>query len=267
MADFRLICQVVADLKGGVWMNLGSAVVMPEVFLKAISVARNLGFDLDGMTTIDLDMIRQYRARVNVLERHQCNGFAITGHHEIMLPLIHAAVLSRLENDVPAGHDANPKVVDWPRLLAIRNSARVRGKTVVWTNGCFDVLHVGHVRNLKAAREHGDLLVVGLNSDASVRQLKGPTRPIMPAEQRAEMLAALDCVSHVVVFDEVTAEESVARLQPDVYCKGADYAPPNGKAVPEAALVEAYGGRIEYLPLVPNTSTTDIVRRIQGHAA
>jgi hypothetical protein len=96
LEDFRLICRVVADLKGGVWMNLGSAVLLPEVFLKAISIARNLGFDLEGMTTIDLDMIRQYRTRVNVLERHHCNGFSVTGHHEIMLPLIHAAVVSRL---------------------------------------------------------------------------------------------------------------------------------------------------------------------------
>jgi hypothetical protein len=94
--DFRLLCQVVADLKAGVWMNLGSAVIMPEIFLKAVSIARNLGHDLDGMTTIDLDMIRQYRARVNVLERHHCNGFSITGHHEIILPLIHAAVIARL---------------------------------------------------------------------------------------------------------------------------------------------------------------------------
>ncbi len=93
LQDFRLLCRVVADLKGGVWMNLGSAVVMPEVFLKAISIARNLGFDLAGMTTIDLDMIRQYRARVNVLERHHCGGFSITGHHEIILPLMHAAVI------------------------------------------------------------------------------------------------------------------------------------------------------------------------------
>jgi hypothetical protein len=96
LRDFRLLCQVVADLKGGVWMNLGSAVVLPEVFLKAVSIARNLKFDLNGLTTIDLDMIRQYRARVNVLERHHCDGFSITGHHEIILPLIHAAVISRI---------------------------------------------------------------------------------------------------------------------------------------------------------------------------
>jgi hypothetical protein len=97
MQDFRLLCRVVADLEGGVWMNLGSAVMLPEVFLKAVAIARNLGFSLEGMTTIDLDMIRQYRTRVNVLERHHCNGFAVTGHHEIILPLIHAAVVARLK--------------------------------------------------------------------------------------------------------------------------------------------------------------------------
>jgi hypothetical protein len=96
LRDFRLVCRIVADLQGGVWMNLGSAVVLPEVFLKAVSVARNLGFDLSGMTTIDLDMIRQYRSRVNVLERHHCEGIAVTGHHEVVLPMVHAAVVCRL---------------------------------------------------------------------------------------------------------------------------------------------------------------------------
>jgi hypothetical protein len=97
--DFRTVCALVADLAGGVWMNLGSAVVLPEVFLKAVTIARNLSYDLTGMTTVDLDMIRQYRGRVNVLERHHCKGVAVTGHHEIMLPLIHAAVVARLANE------------------------------------------------------------------------------------------------------------------------------------------------------------------------
>jgi hypothetical protein len=94
LRDFRLACAVVADLAGGVWMNLGSAVLLPEIFLKAVSVARNLGYTLDGMTTVDLDMVRQYRARVNVLERHHCQAIAVTGHHELVLPLIHAAVIA-----------------------------------------------------------------------------------------------------------------------------------------------------------------------------
>jgi hypothetical protein len=96
LRDFRTVCALVASLAGGVWMNLGSAVVLPEVFLKAVSVARNLNYDLSGMVTVDLDMIRQYRGRVNVLERHHCGGIAVTGHHEVMIPLIHAAVVSRL---------------------------------------------------------------------------------------------------------------------------------------------------------------------------
>jgi hypothetical protein len=97
LRDFRLACAIVADLAGGVWMNLGSAVVLPEVFLKAVSIARNLGFHLDGMTTVDLDMIQQYRTRVNVLQRHHCQAIAVTGHHELILPLIHAAVVGRTE--------------------------------------------------------------------------------------------------------------------------------------------------------------------------
>jgi rfaE bifunctional protein nucleotidyltransferase chain/domain len=133
---------------------------------------------------------------------------------------------------------------------------------VVWTNGCFDLLHVGHVRSLQAARAFGDILVVGLNSDDSVRRLKGPNRPIVPALERAEVLAALECVAHVIVFDELTPEAALARLEPDVHCKGADYAPPHGKPIPEAGVVQAYGGRIEFLPLVPDVSTSELARRL-----
>jgi hypothetical protein len=94
LRDFQLACAVVADLAGGVWMNLGSAVMLPEVFLKAVSIAHNLGFDLNGITTVDLDMVRQHRARLNVLERHHCQALAVTGHHELILPLLHAAVVA-----------------------------------------------------------------------------------------------------------------------------------------------------------------------------
>ena len=156
------------------------------------------------------------------------------------------------------------KVADWPRLLAERDAYRAAGKVVVWTNGCFDLLHVGHVRNLKACRDLGDLLVVGVNSDASVRRLKGPGRPIVPAAERAEVLAALACVDHVVIFDEATPEASLERLRPDIHCKGTDYAPPGGKPIPEAKLVEAYGGRIAFLPLLPGHSTTDLEAKLRG---
>jgi rfaE bifunctional protein nucleotidyltransferase chain/domain len=155
------------------------------------------------------------------------------------------------------------KAVSWEVLLQCRARARQEGRTVVWTNGCFDLVHAGHVRNLQAARSRGDFLVVGINSDASVRRLKGPGRPLVPAAQRMEVLAALECVDYVLVFDELTPEAALARLQPDVHCKGGDYAPPNGKPVPEAPLVASYGGRIEFLPLVPDLSTSELIRRIR----
>lgn len=156
------------------------------------------------------------------------------------------------------------KIVDWPDLLQRRAEARSARHKVVWTNGCFDLLHVGHIRNLQAARRLGDLLVVGVNGDASVRRLKGQDRPIVSAAERVEILAALDCVDYVIVFDEDTPAEAIRRLQPEIHCKGADYAPPHGKAIPEVAIVEGYGGRIEFLPLVPGCSTSDMVERIRG---
>ncbi len=156
-----------------------------------------------------------------------------------------------------------PKLVDWPTLLAARDRARAVGRAVVWTNGCFDLLHPGHVASLAQARALGDLLVVGLNSDASVRANKGPLRPILSQGERAALLAALECVDYVLVFDEPTPEAALARLMPDIHCKGAEYAPPHGRPVPERSTVEAYGGRIEFLPLVPGVSTTDVLARIR----
>jgi D-glycero-beta-D-manno-heptose 1-phosphate adenylyltransferase len=141
---------------------------------------------------------------------------------------------------------------------------RAAGQVVVWTNGCFDLLHAGHARSLQAACAFGDVLVVGINSDASVRRLKGPGRPILPATERAELLAALRCVDHVVIFDDDTPEECIRLLHPDVHCKGADYQPPHGKPIPEAALVEAYGGRVAFLPLVDGLSTTELIRRVKS---
>jgi D-beta-D-heptose 7-phosphate kinase/D-beta-D-heptose 1-phosphate adenosyltransferase len=155
------------------------------------------------------------------------------------------------------------KVVTVEVMARLREQARQQRKIVVWTNGCFDILHVGHVRNLQAARGYGDLLIVGLNSDVSVRRLKGAGRPIVPEAERAEVLAALECVSHVVIFDEDTPEAMIARLKPDVHCKGEDYRPPHGKPIPEAAIVAGYGGRIEFFPLIPDVSTTDVIRRIR----
>jgi rfaE bifunctional protein nucleotidyltransferase chain/domain len=160
------------------------------------------------------------------------------------------------------------KITDsWATLLAIRERARVQGKKVVWTNGCFDLLHAGHARNLQAARRHGDILVVGVNSDASVRRLKGSGRPVVAAEERMELIASLACVDHVIEFDEDTPVEAINRLKPDVHCKGADYAPPSGKPIPEAEVISAYGGRIEFLPMVPGQSSSDLIERIHANQA
>jgi rfaE bifunctional protein nucleotidyltransferase chain/domain len=153
------------------------------------------------------------------------------------------------------------KVVSLGALLALRARWRGAGRAVVWSNGCFDLLHVGHVRGLQQARGLGDVLVVGVNGDAAVRRLKGPGRPIVPEAERAEVLAALGCVDHVLVFDQDTPAEVLARLRPDVHCKGADYAPPSARPIPEAAVVRSYGGRIAFLDFSPGVSTTDLVRR------
>jgi rfaE bifunctional protein nucleotidyltransferase chain/domain len=131
---------------------------------------------------------------------------------------------------------------------------------VALTNGCFDLLHVGHVRSLEFAAAQADILVVGVNDDASVHSIKTPDRPIVSAPERAELIAALDCVDYVVVFGERTAERLVAALKPDVYVKGGDY---TEASLPEAAVVRAYGGEIVLAPLVTGISTTSIIDRIR----
>jgi rfaE bifunctional protein nucleotidyltransferase chain/domain len=149
------------------------------------------------------------------------------------------------------------------QLVAWREEQRARKRTVVWTNGVFDVLHVGHLQSLRGARAFGDALVVGINADASVRALKGPDRPIYPCAERVELLAALELVDAIAVFDDATPARLLAELKPDVHVKGADYAPPHGKPIPEAEVVRAYGGRIEFIPLVPGRSSTETIARLR----
>jgi D-beta-D-heptose 7-phosphate kinase/D-beta-D-heptose 1-phosphate adenosyltransferase len=139
--------------------------------------------------------------------------------------------------------------------------ARRRGRKVVFTNGCFDVLHAGHLTSLEGAKRLGDLLVVGLNSDASVRRLKGDSRPVNHQEHRASLLAGLACVDVVVIFDETTPEELISLLEPDVLVKGGDY---TVDQVAGAEIVHAYGGQVVILPLVPGLSTTAILGRKAG---
>jgi rfaE bifunctional protein nucleotidyltransferase chain/domain len=159
--------------------------------------------------------------------------------------------------------DRVKKVLTLDELLSLRAEMRRQGKQVVFTNGCFDLLHVGHVRLLQAARALGDVLVVGLNDDEAVRALKGAGRPFMPAEERAELLAALEPVDYVIVWPGTTFNALLADLQPDVYCKGGDYAPGAGKELPEKETVERYGGRLVLLPLVAGRSTSGLIRRIR----
>lgn len=154
------------------------------------------------------------------------------------------------------------KIVTLEEFLPIRQSLRAGGRVVVFTNGLFDLVHLGHIRYLQAARAQGDILVLGLNSDASARDLKGPKRPILPEEERAEVLAALECVDYVIIFGDRTAERLVAAIEPDVYVKGGDYAPEGGKDLPEAKIVAGHGGRTAIIPLAPGCSTTGIIERI-----
>ena len=158
------------------------------------------------------------------------------------------------------------QVVSLSAARRLREKLRTQGKVTVFTNGVFDLLHVGHIRYLDAARKLGDALFVGLNNDASARRLKGPDRPWVPQAERAETLCALRSVDYVVLFGEATAKEVVAALQPDVYVKGGDYAAAAGdcgKALPEAPVVESYGGRVIILPYTPGHSTTELVARIR----
>jgi rfaE bifunctional protein nucleotidyltransferase chain/domain len=135
---------------------------------------------------------------------------------------------------------------------------RRSGKRVVFTNGVFDILHPGHVRYLKAARQEGDALIVGVNSDRSVKAIKGPTRPITPESERAEILAALECVDAAIVFDQDTPADIIIALQPDVLVKGADWA---ADAIVGRDTVEARGGRVVRMPIEQGWSTTNIVDR------
>lgn len=151
-------------------------------------------------------------------------------------------------------------VLTWDEALVERALRRRYRQTVVFTNGVFDLLHVGHLEYLEQAKELGDFLIVGVNGDRSSYRLKGFGRPVVPAVERARLVAALAPVDVAVIFNQDTAEQLVDALRPDVYVKGGNWGarrPP-----PETAVVEAYGGRVEYLTYVPDHSTTELIQRI-----
>lgn len=153
------------------------------------------------------------------------------------------------------------KILSRARLLEAAARQRESGKSVVFANGAFDLLHVGHVRYLEAARREGGWLAVGVNSDGSVARAKGPGRPIVPARERAEIVAALAAVDAVVVFDEDSPAALIAALRPDVHAKGTDYA---AGSVPERATVASYGGRTVIVGDPKDHSTTDVIEKLRG---
>jgi D-beta-D-heptose 7-phosphate kinase/D-beta-D-heptose 1-phosphate adenosyltransferase len=155
--------------------------------------------------------------------------------------------------------DTDLKIKDREVLAGILEMEREKGRTVVFTNGCFDLLHVGHVKYLQKARRLGDLLVLGLNSDESIRRLKGPRRPLINQDERAHILAALDCIDYLVIFDEDTPLELIEALRPKILVKGGDYSP---EGVVGKDLVESFGGRVELIQFVDGKSTTNIIEKI-----
>ena len=159
----------------------------------------------------------------------------------------------------PQGPFGQGKIVSREALLERINVERAAGRTIAFANGCFDLLHVGHVRYLESAAQEADVLVVAINDDASVRTLKGEGRPILPAADRAELVAALRCVGYVVIFPEPTVGPLLTALRPDVHCKGTDY---TVESVPERDIVRAYGGRTAIVGDPKDHSTRDLLSRI-----
>ena len=166
---------------------------------------------------------------------------------------------SSLNPACPAGR-RRLKIFSLKSLLPELTRQKKTGKKIVFTNGCFDVLHAGHTRYLQKARQLGDLLVVGLNSDASVRKLKGPGRPVNPEGARAEVLAALECVDYVVPFSEETPLNLIERVRPHILVKGGDW---KKSSIVGAAAVESYGGRVRTIPFVEGFSSTRTLEKIK----
>lgn len=150
-------------------------------------------------------------------------------------------------------------LIDRKDAAQVCEDLRRQGKRIVFTNGCFDIIHAGHVRYLTTAKSFGDVLIVGLNTDESVRKLKGASRPINTQADRAEVLLGLKAVDYVIYFGEATAENLIAEVKPAIYVKGGDY---TLETLPEAAIVQSYGGRVEFVNLVAGHSTSNVIEKI-----
>lgn len=152
------------------------------------------------------------------------------------------------------------KVKNFTQIAEIVNELKRKGKKVVFTNGCFDILHSGHIKLLKKAKELGDVLILGINKDKSIKKLKGKGRPIMNEKQRIEIISAIEFVDYVVPFGQPTPEKLIKRIKPDIIVKGGDY---KKKEVIGKDIVEKYGGKVYIFPLVKNISTTKIIKKIK----
>ncbi len=165
-------------------------------------------------------------------------------------------------------NDTQHKIYDRTVLAEVVQHRQQGGERAVFTNGCFDLLHLGHVYYLQEARKLGDFLILGLNDDVGVRRLKGPGRPLVPEQERAELLAALSCIDYVTIFAEPTASTLLQLLQPAIYVKGGDYAnaqssEPDTTRLPEAKVVQEYGGIVRLIPYLPQHSTTELIAAIK----
>jgi len=156
--------------------------------------------------------------------------------------------------------ESDSKCMPREKLARVLRRLKGQGKTVVFANGCFDLLHVGHLRYLKGSKALGDVLVVALNTDAGIRKIKGPSRPLMPLVERLELVSALQCVDYVTSFGEAKAEKTLKILRPDIQAKGTDYTLEN---VPEAALMRSLGGKVAIAGDAKDHSTTDLVAKIK----
>lgn len=151
------------------------------------------------------------------------------------------------------------QVVNIDKLLNIVSELKKQNRTIVTTNGCFDIIHAGHVRYLRQAKELGDILIVCLNSDGSVQRLKGPTRPLNNQDDRAEVMSALCAVDYVVIFEEDTPISVLEQIKPDIHVKGGDY---NEDTLPETQVIKEGGGKIQFIPFVEGRSTTNVINKI-----
>ena len=153
------------------------------------------------------------------------------------------------------------QIINRKDIISTIEKLKKENKKIVFTNGCFDILHIGHVRYLKKSASYGDILIIGLNSDSSVKKLKGETRPINNEQDRAELLSELNFVDYVVIFDEDTPEQLLDEIKPDIYTKGADY---TLETLPEAKTVLKNNGKVEFISLVEGKSTTNVIKKIEN---